>query len=191
MRSLNTINLFLSEYSNFNFIFISYLNTLYFSRQVLEKCENLYLSNSLNKLLDPAQSMFSNEIEIPSHDTIDSLIRIMTSELSVALVEENLSEKVCKNVSKSVKMFALKTEQQIETGPEAAQILGGNANSSQQRNVQYANALCYLQVQIYRLLSNMKESLPERGVSIINESLQVLVTLVGAIIQPIVGKYFL
>ena len=46
------------------------------------------------------------------------------SELSVALIEDNLSEKICKNVSKSIRMYALKTEQQIETGPEAAQVIG-------------------------------------------------------------------
>jgi hypothetical protein len=83
-------------------------------------------------------------------------------------------------------MYALKTEQQIETGPEAAQVIGGNANSGQQRNVQYANSLYYFQVQIQRMLSNMKDSLPQSGANIINDSLQVLVNLVGAIIQPIV-----
>lgn len=34
----------------------------------------------------------------------------------------------------------------------------------------------------------MKDSLPQSGANIINDSLQVLVNLVGAIIQPIVGK---
>lgn len=105
----------------------------------------------------------------------------------MALIEEILSKKMCKNVSKSIKMFALKTEQQIETGPEAAQVIGGNANSGQQKNVQYANALYYFQVQIQRMLSNMKDSLPQSGATIINESLQVLVNLIAAIIQPIVG----
>ncbi|KAJ3656220.1 hypothetical protein Zmor_015314 [Zophobas morio] len=163
-------------------------NEFVFDRQVLDKCENSYLSGSLNRLLDPAQSMFNNEIEVPSHDQIDSLIRIITSELSVALIEDNLSEKICKNVSKSIRMYALKTEQQIETGPEAAQVIAGNANSGQQKNVQYANALYYFQVQIQRMLLNMKDSLPQSGGSIINESLQVLVNLVAAILQPIVDS---
>lgn len=42
----------------------------------------------------------------------------------MALVEEHLSEQVAKNVGKCIKMFAVKTEQQIETGPEAAQVIG-------------------------------------------------------------------
>ena len=60
-----------------NFILFD-LQVNIFSRQVLDKCENSYLSGSLNRLLDPAQSMFNNEIEVPSHDQIDSLIRIIT-----------------------------------------------------------------------------------------------------------------
>ncbi|VEN55179.1 unnamed protein product [Callosobruchus maculatus] len=90
--------------------------------KVLKKLESSYLSTSLAKMLDPTQSMFSGETAIPSHDQIDSLIRIVTGELSIALVEENLSEQVSKNVAKCIKMFAVKVEQQVESGPEAAQV---------------------------------------------------------------------
>ncbi|CAH0557010.1 unnamed protein product [Brassicogethes aeneus] len=157
-----------------------------FKHHILEKFENSYLSMSSTKLLDPAQSMFNNELNIPNHDQMDSLIRIITSELSVALVEEHLSEKVSKNVAKCVKMFAVKTEQQLETGPEAAQVIGGTANAGQHKNVQYANALYYLQTQILRILGNMKTSIPDSGIKIITESLQSLENLVGNIIQPLV-----
>ncbi|KAJ8964313.1 hypothetical protein NQ317_014825 [Molorchus minor] len=96
-------------------------------------------------MLDPAQSAFSNENAVPTHDQIDSLIRVMTSELSVALIEENLSEQIAKNVSKCIKMFCVKTEQQLETGPDALQVIGGTPNIAQQKNVNLANALHYLQ----------------------------------------------
>lgn len=46
------------------------------------------------------------------------------SELSVALVEETLSEKIAKNLAKCIKLFAVKSEQQISSGPEAAQVIG-------------------------------------------------------------------
>lgn len=46
------------------------------------------------------------------------------SELSVALVEETLSDKVAKNISKCIKMYAVKTEQQLATGQEAANVIG-------------------------------------------------------------------
>nr|XP_023014138.1 conserved oligomeric Golgi complex subunit 5 [Leptinotarsa decemlineata] len=157
-----------------------------FDRNVLRRLENSYLSTSLTRMLDPTQAMFVGENGSPSHDQIDSLIRVITSELSVALIEENLSEQISKNVSKSIKMFAVKTEQQLETGPEAAQVIGGTPNAGQQKNVNLANALYYLKTQIQRMLSNMKESLAESCQTIINESLQNLDNLVTAIIQPLV-----
>lgn len=47
-----------------------------------------------------------------------------SSELSVSLIEGNLSEHISKNVAKCIQMFAVKTEQQLETGSEAAQVIG-------------------------------------------------------------------
>lgn len=49
-----------------------------FSRDVFEKWENAYLSTSLSALLEPTQAMFKGESAVPTHDQIDSLIRIVT-----------------------------------------------------------------------------------------------------------------
>nr|CAH7733118.1 unnamed protein product [Callosobruchus chinensis] len=159
-----------------------------YDSKVLKKLESSYLSTSLAKMLDPTQSMFSGETAIPSHDHIDSLIRIVTGELSIALVEENLSEQVSKNVAKCIKMFAVKVEQQVESGPEAAQVIGGAPNMGQQKNVNLANSLHYLQLQVQRMLSNMKESLTDPCVKIINDSLKALNDLTAAIIQPLIAS---
>lgn len=48
------------------------------------------------------------------------------SELSVTLVEDHLNEKVAKNVTKCIKMYAAKTEQQLASGQDAAQVIGSN-----------------------------------------------------------------
>ncbi|XP_050312688.1 conserved oligomeric Golgi complex subunit 5 [Anthonomus grandis grandis] len=157
-----------------------------FDRDVLKPLENSYLSSSLTKILEPVQSMFNMDGTVPSQDQIDALIRVLTSELSVALVEEQLSVRVAKNVSKCIKMFAVKTEQQIENGPEAAQVIGGSANGGQQKNLQYANSLHYFSSQTQRMLNNMRDSLSEEGLSVINESLRTLDALTGAILQPLV-----
>ncbi|XP_018576829.1 conserved oligomeric Golgi complex subunit 5 [Anoplophora glabripennis] len=159
-----------------------------FDRNVLKNLENSYLSTSLTRMLDPTQSLFDNESAVPSHDQIDSLIRIITSELSVALIEQNLNEQTSKNVAKCIKMFAVKTEQQLETGPEAAQVIGGSPNIGQNKNMNLANALYYLQTQIQRMLFNMRDSLPDSCVKIISESLQSLDYLTSSILQPLVGS---
>ncbi|KAL3282359.1 hypothetical protein HHI36_005545 [Cryptolaemus montrouzieri] len=157
-----------------------------FNRAVLEKCETAYLSMSLTTLLDPTQEMFAQENCAPSHDDIDKIVRIISSNLSVALIEENLSEKISRNISKCIKMFVVKTEQQLDSGPDSAQVIGGSANAGQQNNVMLANRLYYLQTQIQRILSNMRESLSNSRVEIINETLKSIDVLSGAILQPLV-----
>ncbi|KAF5281574.1 hypothetical protein FQA39_LY05109 [Lamprigera yunnana] len=156
-----------------------------FKRDILEKWENTYLSNTLNKLLEPTQTMFNQE-NAPSHDQIDTLIRNITGEVSVALVEACLSEKMARNVSTCIRMFAVKTEQQLATGTEAAQVIAGTPNGSQQHNLQLANAMYYLRVQIERMLLNMKESLSVKTLDIINESIKGLDNLTSAIIHPLI-----
>ncbi|ERL92500.1 conserved oligomeric Golgi complex subunit 5 [Dendroctonus ponderosae] len=157
-----------------------------FDRSVVKKLENSYLSSSLNKILGPVQSMFDNENNVPGHEEIDALIRVITSELSMALVEEHLSEEVAKNVGKCIKTFAVNTERHIGVGSEAAQVIGGAPNAVQQKNIQYANALFYLQTQMHRMLTNMKESLTQSGIRTITETVQQLNDLTALIIQPLI-----
>ncbi|KAF5273590.1 hypothetical protein FQR65_LT04588 [Abscondita terminalis] len=166
---------------------LSYDNFI-FKRRILEKWENTYLSDTLNKLLEPTQTMFNQEHAAPSHDQIDTLIRNVTNELSVALIEECLSEKIAKNVSKCIRMFAVKTEQLVATGPDAAQVIAGMPNNAQQLNLQLANAMHYLRVQIERMLLNMKESLAVKTIEIINESVRGLDNLTAAIIMPLIDS---
>ncbi|KAI4465399.1 conserved oligomeric golgi complex component 5 [Holotrichia oblita] len=157
-------------------------NTYSLNRNIFEKCENAYLSNSLNRILEPTQAMFNKEGVAPSHDEIDSLIRTITNELSVTLVEDRLNEKVAKNVVKGIKMYAVKTEQQLASGGDAAQVIG------QQFNIQLANAMYYFHTQIQRIVANMKDTLPLSVVSLIIDSLSALDNLTSAIIEPITGS---
>ncbi|KAG7197156.1 hypothetical protein KM043_007239 [Ampulex compressa] len=82
--------------------------------------ENAYLSRSVSRLLDPVHTMFSGE-GLPMHDEIDSLIRTITNELSVSLVDDRLSTVVARNVGKAIRLFCLKCEQGLITGGEASQ----------------------------------------------------------------------
>ncbi|KAI4465405.1 conserved oligomeric golgi complex component 5 [Holotrichia oblita] len=176
-------------------------NTYSLNRNIFEKCENAYLSNSLNRILEPTQAMFNKEGVAPSHDEIDSLIRTITNELSVTLVEDRLNEKVAKNVVKGIKMYAVKTEQQLASGGDAAQVIvihnnltyyillaAGAPNAGQQFNIQLANAMYYFHTQIQRIVANMKDTLPLSVVSLIIDSLSALDNLTSAIIEPITGS---
>lgn len=46
----------------------------------------------------------------------------------------------------------------------------------------------YFQIQVQRMLGNMKESVPMSSVNIINDSLESLDALMSAILQPLIGK---
>lgn len=161
-------------------------NEFIYSRQIFDKFEVSYLTASLNRLLETTQGMFSVEITAPSHDQMDSLMRIITNELTVALVENELMEKSAKNIAKCVNMFAVKTEQKLSTGSDAAQVIGGAPNVGQQQNVQLANALYYLGAQIQRSVTNLRGSLTENCIKVINDSVDELDNLTQGILQPLV-----
>lgn len=67
-----------------------------------------------------------NEVTITNQICKIYLMHSSCSELNVALIEDVLNEKVAKNISKCIKMFSVKSEQQISSGPEAAQVIGAN-----------------------------------------------------------------
>lgn len=67
--------------------------------------------------------------------------------------------------------------------------VGGAPNGAQQKNVQYANSLYYLQTQVYRMLTNMKDSLTETSTAIVQDSLTTLGSLTSGIIHPLIGNY--
>lgn len=105
-------------------------------------------------------------------------------------------------------MYTMKTEQMLLTNSEAAQVIGniyfhyliqissdyyifkaGAPNSGQQMNVQLANAMYYFKKQIQRVCTNMKGSLSDGSISIIEESLQGIDNLTVAVLMPLIGNF--
>lgn len=157
-----------------------------FNRNVVTPFENAYLSCSVSRLLDPVNLMFSGET-VPSHEEVDALIRTVTSELSVSLVDINLSRTVARNISKTIRLFCLKCEQMVVTGGEATQVIDAST-PGQVTNVSIANLLHYLQGQVNRVLTNMKNSLPAESVTIVLEALANTENLTKSIINPLLAS---
>jgi hypothetical protein len=88
----------------------------------------------MSRLFDPVNLMFTEGGALPSHEEIDSLMRTVTSELSVSLVDAQLSRTVANNVGNTVKLFCAKCEQQVVTGGEATQVIGKFGISSDKLN---------------------------------------------------------
>lgn len=145
-------------------------------RGLLAQFENAYLSRSVSRLLDPVNLMFS-ETKAPTHENVDGLVRTITSELSVSLVDEALSKTVAKNIGKAVHLFCIKCEQLIATGGDATQVID-IPSQAQALNAGAANILHYFAGQLERVLCNMGATIASGPTTIIRESLSGIEKLV-------------
>ncbi|XP_043584211.1 conserved oligomeric Golgi complex subunit 5 isoform X1 [Bombus pyrosoma] len=152
------------------------------NHNVLLPFENAYLSRSVSRLLDPVHTMFSGE-GLPTQDEIDSLIRTVTNELSVSLVDDGLSTVVARNVGKAIRLFCLKCEQGLLVGGEASQVID-SPTTVQQTNVSLANLLYYLSSQVTRVIANLS-GLPPEGNSVISVALKEVDVLTKNILSPL------
>ncbi|CAK9825319.1 Conserved oligomeric Golgi complex subunit 5 [Anthophora retusa] len=152
---------------------------------VLLPFENAYLSRSVSRLLDPVHTMFSGE-GLPIQDEIDGLIRTVTNELSVSLVDDGLSTVVARNVGKAVRLFCLKCEQGLLVGGEASQVID-SPTTVQQTNVSLANLLYYLSSQISRVIANLS-GLPSEGSAVISVALKEIDVLTKNILSPLLAS---
>ncbi|XP_008558525.1 conserved oligomeric Golgi complex subunit 5 [Microplitis demolitor] len=162
------------------------IGTYTISKDILSPFENAYLSRSVSRLLDPVHTMFSDDAS-PSQDEIDSLIRTITSEISVSLVDENLSTVVARNVGKAIRLFCLKCEQGLITSGEASQVID-SPTSGQLTNITLANLLYYLATQMNRVVANLAGSLPQEGAVIIANALEDTNSLTKNILAPLIAS---
>ncbi|XP_012536176.1 conserved oligomeric Golgi complex subunit 5 isoform X1 [Monomorium pharaonis] len=152
-------------------------------RNILLPFENAYLSRSVSRLLDPVHNMFSGE-GLPTQDEIDSLIRMITNELSVSLVDDGLSTVVSRNVGKAIRLFCLKCEQSVVTGGEASQVID-SPTAGQQTNVTLANLLNYLSCQTNRVIANLAGGLSSEGSVVITTALKETDELTKNLLVPL------
>uniref|UniRef100_A0A8D3E4S1 Conserved oligomeric Golgi complex subunit 5 n=1 Tax=Scophthalmus maximus TaxID=52904 RepID=A0A8D3E4S1_SCOMX len=90
----------------------------------LQPYEAAYLSKSLSRLFDPINLVFPmGGRNPPSSDEMDSIIKTISSELNVALVDPDLSLAVAKNAAKTVQLFCVKSEQLVSLMGSAVQPL--------------------------------------------------------------------
>ncbi|KAK3920424.1 Conserved oligomeric Golgi complex subunit 5 [Frankliniella fusca] len=158
-----------------------------FERELIARFENAYLSRSVSRLLDPVNLMFS-ETKAPTHENVDGLVRTITSELSVSLVDEALSKTVSKNISKAVHLFCIKCEQLVATGGDATQVID-IPSQAQTLNAAAANILHYLAGQLERVLNNMGGTLAAGPAAVVRESLGGIEKLVTTqILNPLLAS---
>ncbi|XP_026557118.1 conserved oligomeric Golgi complex subunit 5 [Pseudonaja textilis] len=153
----------------------------------LQPYEAAYLSKSLSRLFDPINLVFPpGGRNPPSADELDSIIKIIASELNVAAVDVNLSFAVSKNVAKTIQLFGVKSEQLLSTQGEASQVIGP-LTEGQRRNVTVVNSLYKLHQSILKVISN-QSGFPSASEKTVHAALKTIHGLMGNAVQPLLDS---
>lgn len=153
-------------------------------KQSLQSFQTAYLQRSLSRLFDPVNLIFPPGAKNPpSDEEVDSIIKTIVSEISVSSVDATLSVTVAKNVAKTVKFFAVKSEQLISSQGDATQVIAP-PNTYQKCNANVVNSLHRLQESLLKVFVEQSDY-PTECVTIIQESLQNVTTLMANTIRPL------
>ncbi|KAK9399373.1 conserved oligomeric Golgi complex subunit 5 [Crotalus adamanteus] len=153
----------------------------------LQPYEAAYLSKSLSRLFDPINLVFPpGGRNPPSADELDSIIKIIASELNVAAVDANLSFAVSKNVAKTIQLFGVKSEQLLSTQGEASQVIGP-LTEGQRRNVAVVNSLYKLHQSVLKVISN-QSGFPTASEETVHAALKTIHDLMGNAVQPLLDS---
>ncbi|KAF0029524.1 hypothetical protein F2P81_018629 [Scophthalmus maximus] len=137
----------------------------------LQPYEAAYLSKSLSRLFDPINLVFPmGGRNPPSSDEMDSIIKTISSELNVALVDPDLSLAVAKNAAKTVQLFCVKSEQL----GEASQVIGP-LTEGQRRNVAVVNSLYRLQQAVSKGVQALMGSAVQPLLQSVSDSIEAII----------------
>ncbi|KAJ8301246.1 hypothetical protein KUTeg_020233 [Tegillarca granosa] len=146
-----------------------------------------YLSKSLSRLFDPINLVFSSgSSNPPTTQEVDSIVKTISSELNVASVDVQLCITVAKNISKTVQLFCVKSEQLLSTDGEASQVIGP-LTQGQIRNTLVVNTLFHLHQSVSKVVEGLAH-FPQEALDSILKALQGVVILMSNAINPLLSS---
>lgn len=156
-------------------------------RNTLAKFETAYLSKSLSRLFDPINLVFSSgSANPPTTQEVDSIVKTISSEMNVASVDVQLCITVAKNISKTVQLFCVKSEQLLSTDGEASQVIGP-LTQGQIRNTLVVNTLFHLHQSVSKVVEGLAH-FPQDALDSILKALQGVVILMSNAINPLLSS---
>ncbi|PIK54910.1 putative conserved oligomeric Golgi complex subunit 5 [Apostichopus japonicus] len=156
-------------------------------KESLDLFEKAYLSRSLSRLFDPINLAFpGGSSHPPSNDDIEGISKTVSSELSVASVDQNLSILIARNVAKTLKLYASKCEQMLCTDGEASQVIAP-PSAGQTKNAAVVNSLYRFHQSVGKVLASL-QNLPERAMELIVSAMQELVNQMSAALKPLLDS---
>ncbi|RWS16163.1 conserved oligomeric Golgi complex subunit 5-like isoform X3 [Dinothrombium tinctorium] len=159
-------------------------------RNTLQPFESAYLSRSLSILHDSVNVMFLDAAEnsstslsvatAPSPEDIESIVKSITKELSVANVDSKLYKAVARNVSKVIQIFAGKCEQIVCNDGDSTQVIDSPTAG------QILNANIVQRLESFK--SKIKSIVQSENEKVIAESLNVIDSLIRTIVEPLINS---
>ncbi|KAJ3030527.1 Conserved oligomeric Golgi complex subunit, partial [Rhizophlyctis rosea] len=162
-----------------------------FLLKTLAPFEAAYLSKSLTRLMEFVNAAFPSKpvpgsVFVPQRDDVDKIARSISGELDLVKFDATLLVSVGKNVTKAIKLYAVKCESLSATDPYAYQVSGvGTATQSQLLNIEIVNCLWWLQESVWRTLEEYGES---AVVDVIGEALDTLANLIQGVVEPLLNE---
>ncbi|XP_058462363.1 conserved oligomeric Golgi complex subunit 5 [Malaya genurostris] len=158
-------------------------NTFIFNENVFNFLEAGYLEKCANNL-----KAAMVDIDFPNQEVIDALIRVASTELSAACVDDRLTQQVTDVICVSIKDLWNRIERNIKLGGETHQVLD-NPNSSQSQNITLANVIYYHNDAVNRLVQQLgsKFSSSESAIKL-KQSLNDGRNIALAIIQQLIAS---
>jgi len=111
-------------------------------REVLTPFQCTYLARSLNRLLDPVNIAFPGKT-VPSTSEMESIVRIMVSELTAARGDEELKKLSTNNIVKAIRDILNKCDNLMHFGSGISDIASA-PTQYHVKNMQVMNVLCTL-----------------------------------------------
>ncbi|XP_037959851.1 conserved oligomeric Golgi complex subunit 5 [Teleopsis dalmanni] len=129
-------------------------------------------------------------VDLPSNETVDNFIRVTSTELSAALVDEQLSNSISKVFIACSKELCTKLESQIKLGADSKQVVD-MPNFQQTQNILLANILYYYKDSVRRMLVDLQgqfSKLKTTAHTDINKCLEQVDLLISTILQQIMDS---
>lgn len=127
-------------------------------------------------------------VDLPSNETVDTFIRVASTELSAAMVDVKLANSVANVFNSCSKDFWSKMEAQIKLGTDSKQVVD-IPNIPQTQNINLANILFYHSDSVKRMIWNLGENFcRSEPAETVMKSLQQGERLVQAILQQLMDS---
>lgn len=120
-----------------------------FGEHVFSSLEAGYLEKCANNL-----KAVLVDIDYPNQEVIDSLVRVASTELNAAVVDERLTRQVTDVICVSNKDLWNRIQRNVKLGGDTQQVLD-NPNASQSQNITLANVIFYHHEAVSRLVQHL------------------------------------